>query len=101
MAEVLFSEKNHEMIVNGEITFATVKQLRRQGDELLRQFHGKAIHINFQNVTHHDITGLALAIAWLRTCKQLKIKMILSHLPASIVRIAEVCDITDLLNLSD
>lgn len=97
MTRVVFSEENNEATISGEINFSTVGKIRKQGDELIRQFQGESIHFNFGQVTRADITGLALVIAWLRACTQRDIKLYLSNLPASILRIAEVCDVKDMI----
>lgn len=100
MNAVEYSESARELTVSGEITFKTVSKMRQQGDRFIQQCQSESIAINLQQVTHNDITGLALLIAWLRFGKERGIKVSFSNLPSSILRIAEVCDVKDLLKFS-
>lgn len=97
MANVQFSENTQTLSINGDISFATVSQLQKKGDHILQQLNSHTIMIDFADVTYNDITGLALVISWLRQCARRKIKANLLNLPPSILRIAEVCGVSDLI----
>jgi phospholipid transport system transporter-binding protein len=81
--------------VEGEMTFATVRQLLRQSEN----YFGKSqdLEIDLTGVTSADSAGLALLLEWKARAVQAGTEVAVEGLPESMQSIAHLCRIGTLL----
>ncbi len=83
--------------VEGELSFASVSALLRQGSAL---FAGQpAIELDLAGVRRADSAGLALLVEWLSQAKRLGRRLSFRHVPEQILRMARVGGLEDILPL--
>lgn len=97
MNHVILSENKDELFVKGKILFNTVVSLRKAGDKLISELKNRELVINLAEIEKSDITGLTLILCWQRLCKRLNIAVKFYQPPESILKMAEVCGVKDLL----
>ncbi|HEC16598.1 MAG TPA: STAS domain-containing protein [Sedimenticola sp.] len=90
---------DNNLYISGELGFATVQDLLRQGRGLLNG-QGRLI-IDLAGVTRTDSAGLALMLEWLgerRSCGQ---DICFRNVPESLLEIAQVSNLAGLLPLAE
>jgi phospholipid transport system transporter-binding protein len=94
-----FIHQNNLATLSGDINFANVVKLRRLGEAAMDKI--TELSFDFSAVHQCDSSALALLIAWQRYAKKnLKIIHFL-QVPASLVAFAKVCNVQDILALSN
>lgn len=93
----LTTGKDGNWSIHGELVFATVPGLLTQASRL---FDGQQdLVIDLSGVTHSDSAGLALMLEWLDECRQAGRGLQLQTPPQSMLDIARVSNVSDLLPL--
>lgn len=82
--------------VEGEMTFATVRQLLNQSEDYFSQ--PQDLEINLSRVTAADSAGLALLLEWKARAAQAGRQVAVEGLPEAMQSIAHLCRIEPLLN---
>ena len=94
----LTSGEDGNWLIRGELVFATVPKLLAQAAPL---FNGQEeLVIDLSGVTHSDSAGLALVLEWLDECRQAGRGLRFRKPPQSMLDIARVSNVSDLLPLS-
>ena len=83
------------LLVSGDLSFATVAALLKEGDRLLAGINGPVIDLS--EVTHSDSAGLALLLEWLDRGRAKGVQIRFRHLPESLLRIARLSNLDSLL----
>lgn len=88
----------HHFVVEGELNLMTVPTLLQT---MRDQFpaNGSEVHIDLAGVTRSDSAGLALLVEWLRLTRARDIHLQFHNLPAQLLEIARISDLTPLLPL--
>jgi phospholipid transport system transporter-binding protein len=81
--------------VEGEMTFATSKQLLRQSEAIFDK--PQDLEIDLSRVTGGDSAGLALVLEWKARAIGAGVELVVEGLPASMRSIAHLCRIESLL----
>lgn len=93
----LTTGKDGNWSIHGELVFATVPGLLAQA---AGRFDGQGdLVIDLSGVTHSDSAGLALVLEWLDECRQAGRGLRLQTPPQSMLDIARVSNVSDLLPL--
>lgn len=74
--------------------------LRKQGQELIRSSKADNLEVNCAAVEKSSSVGLALLLAFMRDAEQGGKTVKLTHLPLDMQKIAEVCGLTEILNIA-
>jgi phospholipid transport system transporter-binding protein len=82
--------------VEGEMTFATAKQLLRQSEDYFSK--SQDLEINLSRVSGADSAGLALLLEWKARAAQSGRQLVVAGLPKAMQSIAHLCRIESLLN---
>ncbi len=82
--------------VEGEMTFATAKQLLRQSEDYFSK--PQDLEINLSRVSGADSAGLALLLEWKARAAQSGRQLAVAGLPEAMQSIAHLCRIESLLN---
>ena len=85
-------------MVRGELTFATARQARETGLRVLDAQRGERIVVDCAAVTRADSAGLAVLLDWLAWGRRQKRIVSLQNLPASLVAIARISEVDELLS---
>jgi phospholipid transport system transporter-binding protein len=83
--------------VTGELTFASAREARQLGILVLEGSRADRIVIDCAGVTRADSAGLAVLLDWLAWGRRKSRKMALENLPASLVAIARISEVDELL----
>ena len=83
--------------VTGALTFATARKARQQGLHLLSVSSVRELEVDCSGVTASDSAGLAVLLDWLASARQRKRSLKLSNLPAPIRAVAQISDVTEML----
>ena len=86
--------------VRGDINFGSVANLRVDGDVLIIRVPDKSLLVDLANVTRCDSSGLSLMTAWQRCAKHHGKTITFTNVPRSLLQLAELCGLTDLLALT-
>ncbi len=85
------------LVVNGELTFATARNARELGVLLLQGSRAERIVIDCAGVTRADSAGLAVLLDWLAWGRRRSCPVSLLNLPASLLAIARISEVDELL----
>ena len=85
------------VMVRGELTFATARHARELGMRVLDGLRGDRIVVDCAGVTRADSAGLAVLLEWLAWGRRRKRAVSLEKLPASLVAIARISEVDELL----
>lgn len=97
MAEALIKRDGaFRFHVEGEMTFATARQLLGQSEDYFTK--PQDLEINLSRVTAADSAGLALLLEWKARAAQAGKQVVVEGLPESMLSIAHLCRIEPLLN---
>jgi phospholipid transport system transporter-binding protein len=85
------------LVVNGELTFATARNARELGVLVLQGSRAERIVIDCAGVTRADSAGLAVLLDWLAWGRRRSRPVSLHNLPASLLAIARISEVDELL----
>jgi phospholipid transport system transporter-binding protein len=88
-------KRDHKLIIDGEISFATIPKLRIIGCKFISEHQG--LVFDLEQATTTDISGLALLIAWTRFAKQIGKSIQFINLPKQLLDMAKLNGLKDLL----
>lgn len=98
LAATLSDQGDGRFSLDGELSFASVPGLLRQGACL---FAGSGtIELDLSGVRRADSAGLALLVEWLSNAKRLGRLLSFRHVPEQILRMAEVGGLAHILPLN-
>lgn len=83
--------------VTGELTFASAREARQIGVLVLESSRADRIVIDCSGVTRADSAGLAVLLDWLAWGRRKRRVIALENLPASLVAIARISEVDQLL----
>ena len=83
--------------VTGELTFATARDARQLGVLVLDSSRAQSLVIDCSGVTRADSAGLAVLLDWLAWGRRKPRPVTLENLPASLVAIAKISEVDELL----
>jgi phospholipid transport system transporter-binding protein len=86
------------LTVTGELTFATAREARHLGLLVLESTRAPAIVIDCGAVTRGDSAGLAVLLDWLSWGRRTSRRVALENLPESLVAIARISEVDELLS---
>lgn len=87
------------LTINGEFGFATASSLLKQGQNLMDK--QKALTIDLSGITGSDSAGLAVMLEWMDSYKAAGQQLHFLNVPESLLEIARVSNLIDLLPLAD
>lgn len=85
------------IVVTGELTFATARDARQVGTLVLEGSSAPSLVVDCAGVVRADSAGLAVLLDWLAWARRKSRPMKLENLPASIVAIAKISEVDELL----
>jgi phospholipid transport system transporter-binding protein len=85
------------ILVAGELTFATARDARHLGLLVLEGSSAQRLIIDCSGVTRSDSAGLAVLLDWLAWGRRKSRVIALENLPASLVAIAKISEVDELL----
>ncbi len=88
---------DNTLVMKGTVTLQNVTDIYQAGKKLLPDDTAEHILVDCQGVTHCDSGLLALLFAWRRDCKQLKKTLNIVHLSETVVAMAKLYDVLELL----
>lgn len=97
--EVSFVTLNHAQQLKGSVNFNNVLRWRTKGEELIARA-SSAITFDMSAVCEHDSSLVALLLAWRRYAKVSGKNLIYINPPESLLRVAQVCNVTPLLGIN-
>jgi phospholipid transport system transporter-binding protein len=83
--------------VSGELTFATAREARQLGLLVLDGSRADRIVVDCSGVKRADSAGLAVLLDWLAWSRRRSRPLTLENLPASLVAIARISEVDELL----
>ena len=86
--------------IQGVLDYRSGPLLRKQGQELIRSSKADNLKVNCAAVEKSSSVGLALLLAFMRDAEQGGKTVKLTHLPLDMQKIAEVCGLTEILNIA-
>lgn len=86
------------VVVSGELTFATARDARQLGLLVLESSRAERIVIDCGAVTRADSAGLAVLLDWLAWGRRRTRPVALENLPASLIAIARISEVDELLS---
>ena len=86
--------------IQGVLDYRSGPLLRKQGQELIRSSKADNLEVNCAAVEKSSSVGLALLLAFMRVAEQGGKTVKLTHLPLDMQKIAEVCGLTEILNIA-
>jgi phospholipid transport system transporter-binding protein len=84
-------------VVAGELTFATARAAREAGIVALESSRAERIVVDCAGVTRADSAGLAVLLDWLAWGRRKSRAVSLTNLPESLVAIARISEVDELL----
>ena len=81
----------------GPLTFASARSARQIGLEALDGAPERQLEIDCQGVTVSDSAGLAVLLEWLAAARALKCSLRFLHLPAGVVALGRISEVSELL----
>jgi phospholipid transport system transporter-binding protein len=84
-------------VARGLLTFATARQAWERGLEALHATSAPELDVDCSGITAADSAGLAVLLDWLAALKREGRQLRYRHLPASLLSIAEISDLGELL----
>lgn len=88
------------LVVNGELTFATARNARQLGVLVLEGSSAERFVVDCAGVTRADSAGLAVLLDWLAWGRRRSRSVSLQNLPASLIAIARISEVDELLSAS-
>jgi phospholipid transport system transporter-binding protein len=85
------------IVVRGELTFATARDARQAGTLVLAGSRAPQLVIDCAGVGRADSAGLAVLLDWLAWARRASKPVKLENLPASLVAIARISEVDELL----
>ena len=85
------------IVVTGELTFASARDARQLGILVLESSRAARITIDCASVTRADSAGLAVLLDWLAWGRRKSRAVNLEGLPASLIAIARISEVDELL----
>ncbi|HWZ63698.1 MAG TPA: STAS domain-containing protein [Steroidobacteraceae bacterium] len=86
------------LAAEGPLTFATARQARQLGLEALAASAGQQpLEIDCQGVTAADSAGLAVLLDWLAVAKSSGRSLRYLHLPAGLIALGRISEVTELI----
>jgi phospholipid transport system transporter-binding protein len=85
------------IVVVGELTFATAREARQIGLLVLESSGADRLVVDCSGVTRADSAGLAVLLDWLAWGRRRSRGVSLQNLPASLVAIARISEVDELL----
>jgi phospholipid transport system transporter-binding protein len=85
------------VVVTGALTFATARDARQLGLLVLEGSRAERIVVDCSGVTRADSAGLAVLLEWLAWSRRKSRPIQLQGLPASLVAIARISEVDELL----
>jgi phospholipid transport system transporter-binding protein len=85
------------VIVTGELTFATARDARQLGVLVLESSAADQIVVDCSGVTRSDSAGLAVLLDWLAWGRRRSRRVSLQNLPASLLALARISEVDELL----
>jgi len=85
------------VVVTGELTFATAREARQIGVLILEGSRADRLVIDCSGVTRADSAGLAVLLDWLAWGKRKSRAISLEKLPESLLAIAKISEVDELL----
>lgn len=95
MAE-LRSESKQAFSLFGELEFANVVALKRQGEQLLDDADERC-EVSLAGVTRAGSAAVSLLLSWMRYASRSNINLVFSHLPDDLIGVAQVSGIDKIL----
>lgn len=92
---VIKINEDNKLIIDGELSFATVPKLRIIGCKFIAEH--QAPIFDLQQVTTKDISGLALLTAWTRFALEIGKSIHFINLPSQLLDMAKLNGLKDLL----
>ena len=86
--------------IQGVLDYRSGPLLRKQGQELIHSSKADNLEVNCAAVEKSSSVGLALLLAFMRDAEQGGKTVKLTHLPLDMQKIAEVCGLTEILNIA-
>ena len=86
--------------IQGVLDYRSGPLLRKQGQELIRSSKADNLEVNCAAVEKSSSVGLALLLAFMRDAEKHGKTVELTHLPLDMQKIAEVCGLTEILNIA-
>ena len=86
--------------IQGVLDYRSGPLLRKQGQKLIRSAKTDHLEVNCAAVEKSSSVGLALLLAFMRDAEQGGKTVKLTHLPLDMQKIAEVCGLTEILNIA-
>jgi phospholipid transport system transporter-binding protein len=83
--------------VTGELTFATAREARQLGVNVFEGSGANGFTVDCAGVTRGDSAGLAVLLDWLAWGRRHSRAVSLENLPASLVAIAKISEVDELL----
>jgi phospholipid transport system transporter-binding protein len=83
--------------VSGELTFATAREARQLGMLVLEGSRADRIAVDCSGVGRADSAGLAVLLDWLAWSRRRSRPLAFENLPASLVAIARISEVDELL----
>lgn len=88
------------VVVKGELTFATARDARQLGLLVLQGSSAERIVVDCGGVTRGDSAGLAVLLDWLAWGRRRSRAVSLHNLPPSLLAIARISEVDELLTAS-
>lgn len=92
--------ENGVLRIQGVLDYRSGPLLRKQGQELIRSSKADHLEVNCAAVEKSSSVGLALLLAFMRDAEHSGKTVKLTHLPLDMQKIAEVCGLTEILNIA-
>src|ERR1041384_138804 len=86
------------VVVTGELTFASARDARQLGMLVLESTSANRIVVDCAGVTRADSAGLAVLLDWLAWGRRKSRSVSLENLPESLVAIARISEVDELLS---
>ena len=86
------------IVVTGELTFASARDARQLGVLVLESSGANSIVVDCGGVTRADSAGLAVLLDWLAWGRRKSRAVSLQNLPPSLVAIARISEVDELLS---
>lgn len=83
--------------VTGELTFATAREARQRGLQVLEGSQAQDLVIDCAAVSRADSAGLAVLLDWLGWGRRHSRRVVLQNLPPSLVAVARISEVDELL----
>lgn len=90
----MIQREGDRVLVSGRVTMADAAELLEAGRPLV---DGDGLTFDLSGITEADSSALAVLFGWLREAQQRNLKLHFSNTPATLLSLAEVYGVSDLL----